>query len=80
MMLKNKLVEAPVLALYNHKDEVELHCDASLVSEPYYFKRKKMGKCTPFFIFPNPQALLSRNTIVLNLKPWPLFTHGVDLG
>jgi len=29
MMLKNKLVEAPVLALYNHKDEVELHCDAS---------------------------------------------------
>jgi len=23
MMLKNKLVEAPVLALYNHKDEVE---------------------------------------------------------
>jgi len=28
-MLKNKLVESSILAIYDPKDETELHCDAS---------------------------------------------------
>jgi len=27
--VKKKLIEAPVLALYDHRDDIELHCDAS---------------------------------------------------
>jgi len=45
MMLKIKLVEAPVLPLYNHKDKVELHCDASFLG------KKEDGKLDPIFYF-----------------------------
>jgi len=52
MMLKNKLVEAPVLALYNHKDEVELHCDASAPGfGAVLLQKKEDGKLHPIFYF-----------------------------
>jgi len=52
MMLKIKLVEAPVLPLYNHKDKVELHCDASFLGfGAVMLQKKEDGKLDPIFYF-----------------------------
>ena len=50
--LKEKLVKAPVLAIYNFKDEIELHCDASALGFGAVLCQKKRGwKITPNILF-----------------------------
>lgn len=50
--LKSKLIEAPVLATYDPKDETELHCDASKLGYgAVLLQRKKDGQFHPIFYF-----------------------------
>lgn len=52
LCLKEKLLEAPVLSLYNHKDDVELHCDASALGfGAVLLQKKEDGKLHPIFYF-----------------------------
>ncbi|XP_043282371.1 uncharacterized protein [Venturia canescens] len=51
-MLKEKLVQAPILAIYSPRDETELHCDGS--SRGYgsvLFQRKSDNNLHPVFYF-----------------------------
>lgn len=50
--LKNKLIEAPTLALYSPKDETELYCDASTIGFGAILMQKKAdGAFHPVFYF-----------------------------
>lgn len=50
--LKNKLIEAPILAIYDPRDETELHCDASSLGYgAILLQRKKDGKLHRFLLF-----------------------------
>ena len=50
--LKNKLVEAPTLAIYNPKAYTELHCDASSQKfRAILFQRQNNQKLHPVFYF-----------------------------
>ena len=51
-LLKEKLTGSPVLALYDPKDETELHCDASSIGfGAILLQRKEDGKLHPIFYF-----------------------------
>lgn len=51
-LLKRKLVEAPILALYDPRDVTELHCDASSVGlGAILMQKKRDGKMHPIFYF-----------------------------
>lgn len=50
--LKRKLVESPILALYDPNDTTELHCDASSIGYgAILMQKKKDGKMHPVFYF-----------------------------
>lgn len=50
--LKQNLLEGPILALYNHNDETELHCDASSKGfGAILMQRKDDGKFHPIFYY-----------------------------
>lgn len=51
-LLKNNLLEAPILALYNPNDPTELHCDASALGfGAILMQRKSDDKLHPVFYF-----------------------------
>ncbi|GBP03951.1 Transposon Tf2-6 polyprotein [Eumeta japonica] len=51
-VLKERLTESPILALYSPKDETELHCDASNVGfGAILLQKKDDGKMHPVFYF-----------------------------
>lgn len=51
-ILKNKLIEAPVLSIYDPRDETELHCDASKLGYgAVLLQRKKDKQFHPIFYF-----------------------------
>lgn len=51
-LLKDKLIESPVLVLYDPRDETELHCDASSIGfGAILLQRKQDGKFHPVFYF-----------------------------
>lgn len=51
-LLRKKLIESPVLALYDPNDETELHCDASSIGfGAVLMQRKSDGKFHPIFYF-----------------------------
>lgn len=51
-MLKNRLIDAPILSLYSPRDETELHCDASSAGFGAILLQKKADrKLHPVFYF-----------------------------
>lgn len=50
--LKEKLVNSPVLAIYDPSDDTELHCDASALGfGAILFQKKRDEKLHPIFYF-----------------------------
>lgn len=50
--LKRKLIELPLLAIYDPRDETELHCDASAIGfGAVLLQRKRDGKFHPVFYY-----------------------------
>lgn len=51
-LLKDKMIEAPVLAIYDPQDETELHCDASSIGfGAILLQRKSDKKLHPIYYF-----------------------------
>lgn len=68
-LLKEKLIQSPILAIFNPVDETELHCDASSIGFGAILLQKKAdGKMHPVFFFQNEQLCQNLNITVLSWK------------
>lgn len=73
-MLKKKLVEAPVLAIYNSGRDTELHCDASMAGFGAVLMQRAIDKMFhPVFFFQRERQILKPDTIVSSWKCWRLY-------
>lgn len=66
--LKTKLIEAPILAVYNPNSQTELYCDASS-AERFLYKSNPTEKCIRYFITHVKQRKRKLSYIVSNSKP-----------
>lgn len=74
-ILKEKLVTAPVLVIYNPARYTELHCDASSMGfGAVLLQRQKDGQLHPvFFFFQNELQAPKHGVTASSLRCWPLY-------
>lgn len=86
--LRIKLTEAPILSLYNHKHETELHCDASSIGfGAVLMQRKSDSRFHPVFYFSKRTTEVESKyhsfeletlAIVYALRRFRIYLYGIE--